>query len=57
MDQGSTFQTSIVLDDAYGNAYDLTNVIVATVSAGGGVGGYGGGSGGNGVAGGGNTER
>jgi len=28
MDQGSTFQTSIVLNDASGNAYNLTNVVV-----------------------------
>lgn len=28
MDQGSTFETSIVLDDAYGNSYNLSNMIV-----------------------------
>ena len=28
MDQGTTFQTSIVLDDAYGNTYNLSQMIV-----------------------------
>jgi len=28
MDQGSTFETSIVLDDVYGNAYNLSNMII-----------------------------
>ena len=28
MDQGSTFETSIVLDDAYGNSYNLSNIVV-----------------------------